>query len=256
MKRTVIYLALATMIFSCKDTPKKEVKTTKKKEATVKVDKIGLNNYAIVWKWATKDKKLVEDNLVAISNEINKLEKNGQIEIAYYNPDAKVNKFENFPNISYFLKANSKEDAQKVLNNLSIVKKGIATYTIYPVGTKWFGRKAEVINQKGITNSYVTVWKSTKNIDTEENQELTQEQAKKITKLYNEGTIENVFWELSGEPNEEKRRANEINDFVFFVNANTEEEAKKICDNLPFTKKGVATYKMYEVGAFWFGNNK
>lgn len=257
MKKTVINLVIISLLFACNNQSKEKKITKHETEqatiAKIEDSKIARKNYAIVMKWATTDKKLVEDNLIEISNEMNELWKNDDVENAYYNSNSKVDKFEYFPNICYFLKAKSIEAAKKILNNTLIVKKGIAKYTIYPVGNKWFGRNTDAISKKGMTNSYVSIWSIQKDIDQNKDSEIIEEQAAAITNLFNEGTIENVYWEFSGEPNTKKRRTNEIADFVFFVNVESEEEAKIINNNLPFIKNGLASYKLLPVGVFWLG---
>ncbi len=250
MKKIISVLFVIVLMISCNNKQDKKTITTVEEKITnipqVDNSKFGRSNYAVVWKWTTKDVQLVQDNLVTIASETNNLWKKDVITDAYYNPNAKVDKLEYFPNISFFLKAKSYEEAEVILNKLTIVKKGIAIYTIYPVGTKWLGRNDEKINNKGITNSYVAVW-------TKENKEkltddLTKLQADSILKLWNEGTIENVYFDIEG-----TQKLNNKTDFVFFVNVNTEEEARKICDQLPFVKEKIASYKMHEVGVFWLG---
>ena len=129
-----------------------------------------------------------------------------------------------------------------------MLKKGIATYTLYPVGTKWLDRKEDKIYEKGITKSYVTIW--TTNHKENATDDLTKAQSDAILKLWDNGTIENVYFDIKG-----VQEANAKTDFVFFVNANSEEEARKICDNLPFFKEKIASYKIKEVGVFWLGEN-
>ncbi len=67
----------------------------------------GIQNFAVVWNWTTTDKQLVTDNAPTISKELNNLWKNGVVENAYYDANSKVNKFEHFPNITFFLRAKS-----------------------------------------------------------------------------------------------------------------------------------------------------
>lgn len=259
MKKVSLIVVIAVLIFACNNQLKeKETSTeTNQKTTTEKEDnKFGRNNYAIIWEWTTTDKKLVEDNYKTIIEELLNLWENDIIENTYFNPDAKINKFEYYPNISVFLKAKSINEAEKILNNLTLAKKGIAQYKIYPVGSKWLGRNTDKISEKGITKSYVAIWSTQKDIDQIKDAELIQEQAGKIMDLYEDGTIENVYWELSGEPDALKRRQNEIADFVFFVNASTQQDAKKICDNLPLTQQNFTKYKLLPVGVFWWGNYK
>lgn len=251
MKKAIVFMLVA-VLFSCNNKPKEEKEVTEvqpKVVATKDTSKIGRKNYAVVWKWTTTDVQLVEDNLLAISNEINVLWKDDVVTDAYYNPDATVDKFEYFPNVSFFLKAHSYEEGEALLNKLTLVKKGIAMYTMYPVGTKWMGRNEGKIHENGITNSYVAVW-TTENMENSTD-ELTKSQADAILGLWNEGKIENVYFDIEG-----TQKANNETDFVFFINTNSPEEAKAVCDALPFVKKNIASYELFEVGVFWLGEFK
>ncbi len=48
-------------------------------------------------------------------------------------------------------------------------------------------------------------------------------------KLWNAGKIENVYFDTEGTQTE-----NNNEDFVFYANANTEEEARALCESLTF----------------------
>lgn len=61
--------------------------------------------------------------------------------------------------------------------------------------------------------------------------------------------IENVYFDIEG-----TQKSNEITDFVFFINANTIEEAKNICSQMPFVKENISSFKLYSVGVFWLGD--
>ena len=235
------------MFLSCGDkSQKKETDNSTNTETSVSDDlsKIGRENYAVIWKWTTTDEQLVSDNSVTVSNELTSLWKKGIVENTYYNSDSKVDKLSYFPNISFSLKAESYESAEIILNNLTVVKKGIATYKIHPIGTLWLDRKHKTIDRNGMTKSFATVWTTTgKPTD-----ELTQEQNDKVLELWNTGKIENVYFDIEG-----TQKANSKTDFVFYANANTKEEAITICESLPFFKENIASYKIHEVGVFWMG---
>ena len=243
MKHTFLYLALSLFIFSCVNN-KKQTNTDTKSDTSTQTSEIGKNNYAVVWNWTTTDEQLVSDNSVTISNELTSLWKKGIVENAYYNSDSKVDKLSYFPNISFSLKAESYKSAEAILNNLTIVKKGIAVYKLYPIGTLWLDRKFKTIHENGMTNSFVTVWNTNKKLT----DELTKAQNDKVLELWNAGKIENVYFDIEG-----TQIANNKTDFVFYANANTEAEAITLCESLPFFKEKIATYKIREVGVFWMG---
>lgn len=249
MKKTILVLAISVLFFSCGDkSQKKEKVDSTNQEASITNDEseIGLNNYAVTWKWTTSNTELVQENLLTISEELTALWKADEIENVYYNNETDAEKLDYIANISFFLKAHSKENAEEILNKLTIVKKGFATYNLHLVGLLWLDRKSETIYEKGITNSFVTVWKTEKGgYPTEE---IVKSQSDAVLKLWDEGKVENVYFDIEG-----TQKANDNTDFVFFVNTNTEEEAEAICNSLPFYKENIATYKLYPVGAFWMG---
>ena len=136
--------------------------------------------------------------------------------------------------------------ARSILDDLIVVEKGIATYEIHPVGSLWLKRKTDIINKKGLTKSFVTVWTT----DTKEppSDDLVLKQNNRLMELWNEGSVENVYFDIAG-----TQEQNAKTDFVFFLNTNSLEEAKNICNSLPFSKEGIASYDIYPAGVFWMG---
>ncbi len=255
MKKSLILLPLflLSIITSCKqnDTKKEgeNEKQIEQKELVTKDNtKIGRKNFVIIWKWTTTDVKLVENNLAKISEEINSIWKDDIITDAYYNSNPAIDKLAYFPNVSFVLKANTLKEVEEELNKLALVKERIASYSIYPVGTKWLGRDSDKISNKGITFSYASVWEN-KNLD-KASDDLIKSQSDIILKLWNEGKIENVYFDIEG-----TQKSNEVTDFVFFINANTLEEAKKMCNEMPFVKEDISSFKLYSVGVFWLGED-
>lgn len=254
-KYTYLIFFSLFFVFSCNNSQEKKAspesdlaKNNQSKEATPG-ENIGRTNYAVVWKWATDDSELVANNSPQISKELTDLWKANVVENAYFDAEAKADKFDHFPNITFFLKAQNEAKAVSILNKLTVVTKGIATYQLFPVGQLWLDRKTELINQKGITKSFVAVWTTVKSpLHGEGADNLLKQQSDSILKLWNEGIIENVYFDIKG-----TYKANEKTDFVFFVNANSETEAKSICEALPFFQQKLATYKLHQVGLFWMG---
>ena len=253
MKKSIILLPLFffAIITSCKQNEaKKEEKKVnqieQKKSTTKENTKIGRKNFVVIWKWSTTDIQLVENNLMKISEEINSIWKDDIITDAYYNANSTIDKLAYFPNVSFVVKAKTIKEVEEELNKLALVKEQIASYSIYPVGTKWLGRDSDKINNKGITFSYAAVWIN-KNLDAASD-DLIKSQSDVILKLWNEGKIENVYFDIEG-----TQKPNEVTDFVFFINANTIEEAKKLCNEMPFVKKDISSFKLYSVGVFWLG---
>ncbi|MCL6266914.1 hypothetical protein [Flagellimonas myxillae] len=250
LKKSVTLVFSIAVLFSCKEKAKDSAKpdeVVEPKEVESTDSTVGRQNYAIAWKWATDNKQLVEDNLVVIADEVNQLWKEDIVVDAYYDSNAKIDKFEYFPNVFFFLKAKSEKEASIILNKLTLVKKGIASYQIYPVGLKWMGRDHVDIQEKGISNSFAAVWTSDNWENTTDS--LTKSQADTILELWNDGSIENIYFDIEG-----TQKANDKTDFVFFINTNSEKEAKELCENLPFAKNDIASFELFSVGVFWLGN--
>lgn len=244
--KKILFLASVALMLACNNQKKEkaeivETKTEEKVESSV----YEFENYAVVWTWTTTDKQLVTENSPAFSEELISLWENGSVENAYYNSDAKIDKFENFPNISFFLKAKSYETAETMLNNLTIVKKGIAVYSIYPVGTLWLGINKEVEKEK-LASSFAAVW--TTKPDVKPSDDIVLKQNNSILKLWNDARIENVYFDIEG-----TQKANNKTDFVFYVNATSIDAAKQTCDQLPFAVNGIASYELFPVGVHWLG---
>jgi len=257
MRKIVLIAILGTVLLACNNQKKeKNIKiiAVEKSSTESENSKFGRKNFAVIWKWTTTDVKKVEENTIQFANEMNSLWKNGTIENVYYNSNAKIDKLESFPNNSFFIKAKTKAKAKKILNELVYVKEGLVTPIIYPVGTKWLGRNEEAINKKGITNSFVVVWKTLKEVDQKKDETIIMEQSNELLRLNKNGDIENIYWDLEKAANPSANK--DITDFVFFVNANSEEKAREICNNLPFTKAKITSYEIHPVGVFWLGEYK
>ena len=153
MKKLTL-LCFVALLFSCNNQPQDEKSSNAltQQQATTEVDnsKFGRKNFAVVWKWKTKDKKIYQENNITITMEMEELWKKDVIVDAYFDNDTKIYKAGYFPNISCFIKATSEEEAKMILNKLTLVEKEMAEYTIYPVGMKWLGRATEAISKKDL----------------------------------------------------------------------------------------------------------
>jgi len=139
-----------------------------------------------------------------------------------------------FPSISFFVKAQSMSGAKTILNDLTIVKKGIANYKLYPVGMLWLRQTHDSTKIKMNDKSFITIWK-TKNKETID--DLTKTQSDTILSLWNNGKIENVYFDVQGVMDK-----NKTTDFVFYIRAANMKEAEVIAKSLPFYKENIATY--------------
>jgi len=236
-------LMILGFLFSCNSTVEKE------KANKLESSKRGKRNFAVVWKWSHADENYVKGFLDKIGNEMSGLWNEGVIFDLYYDASPEVNKLGSLPSVSFFMTADSEPEARKFLNTLTLASERLAQPSIFPVGTKWLGRATEKINERGLSESWVASWKTIKKPDLNSDAEIIQKQNDKLLSLQQKGDIENVYWDLKETNNPEK--TNEIVDFVFFVNAESEEEARQICNELPFTHNGIAEYHMQKVGVFW-----
>jgi len=107
-------------------------------------------------------------------------------------------------------------------------------------------RNTEKIDLNEVEKTYVAVWET--NEDIEVTNEVAGTQSDAILKLWNEGILENIYFDIQGTQTE-----NTTIDFVFFVNVKDKNEAIEICDNLPFVINNNASYRLYYVGNFWLG---
>ncbi len=246
MKKVALFALLGILISCSNQTNEKANNELKEQNAEeMNNSNFGMKNFAVVGKWGSSNSQMMSDNKTVINEELVDLWKNNKIENVYLNNEVEE-RLGDYPNISFIVKAKSKKEAKIILDDLTIVKEGIASYNIFPVGTKWMGRNSEIKNPIEIEITYVAVW--TNNTDIEPTTDDIKVQSDAILKLWNEGTIENVYFDIQGTQNE-----NTLTDFVFFVNVNSEDEALEICDKLPFAKKNLASYTIHYVGAFWLG---
>lgn len=251
MMNKLLVLIITLLVVSCTSTEKNENKNTQQIKEVEKAIKVGKKNFAVVWNWETKDKNLVDDNLLAQAEQFTNLWKEGIIENAYFNSQPS-DQFENYPSISLVIKASSEENASAILDDCIFVKKGISNYTLHPIGIKWLDRKDEVINENGMSKTWVAVWSSTIDLNSEaskkELNDNVQKQSDDVLALWKAGKIENVYFDIEG-----TQSRNEVQDFVMHVNANSEQEAKAMMDELPFAKKNIAHYQLFPVGVYWMG---
>lgn len=76
--------------------------------------------------------------------------------------------------------------------------------------------------------------------------QIIQDQFDVDFKLFEEGVLENAY---KNSPYDESIK----NFTVYFMNANSEEKARKILDEMPFAKSNIGTYKLRYVGQLMRG---
>ena len=103
-------------------------------------DKNKTFSFAAVWA-NIGDKELIEKNVEAQFEETTQLWGKGIIENAYFASEAAYKRATETPGMAYFINAATEDEARAILDNMIFVKKGIATYRLFPVGTFWLGSK-------------------------------------------------------------------------------------------------------------------
>lgn len=63
--------------------------------------------------------------------------RDGVVENVYFNADAKFTDDKPLPNVVFFITTEDEKKAKDILNQMVFVKKSIAQYELYPVGSLW-----------------------------------------------------------------------------------------------------------------------
>lgn len=97
-------------------------------------------------------------------------------------------------------------------------------------------------------HSYAVVW--TVNSGTSELYSNTlADQASSVLELWKAGAVENVY--LDNKVSVKEIDKGDSSRVVFFIKAETEADAKKMLDAMPFVNEKVATYELFPVGILW-----
>ena len=126
MQKMVLLFVLSCFMFSCETQSQKEetsIDTEQEISTTENQEHTARTNYAVIWKWETDDIEFVTQYLPSISKELASLWESDVIENAYFDTEATIDKLGHLANVAFFLKASSREEAQSILNNLTVVKK-------------------------------------------------------------------------------------------------------------------------------------
>ncbi len=236
-KCTAIFL-LTFLIVSCQNKDKSE---------QVNETYLEKNNYAVVWQWETTDKEYVLKYLTEQSQELNDLWKKEIVENVYLNVDSNLPTGDLFPDISFIIKAKDEQTAKIYLDNMIFVKNKISSYKLYRVGKKYLGRNNEILDIIGKKKSFAAVFETLGK--KEQIMANLQEQNDKTSELWKAGKIENAYLDIEGFSS----RKSNIPGMVYFVNADDEEIANSILNELPFVKKQLTKYQLFPVGVFYLG---
>ena len=97
------------------------------------------NSYAVVWSMDTDDAELFNSAIGDQSIKVLELWKSGIVENVYLDTKKtlKVIHKGDIARVMFFIKAKTDGEARKILDELPLVKKKVATYTLHPVGILW-----------------------------------------------------------------------------------------------------------------------
>lgn len=248
MKTNYLLLILIFALFSCTN-QSTEQKTEETEVTTETTDKSSaIKNYAIVWDWTTEGHAFIMENLKEQSEDFQKLFDQGIIENVYLNnyEIAQVNENAKIATIMFFIKAENEKEARVMLDDMKFIKTHVAKYRLYPVGEKWLGRHETADANKKF--SFAAVWNHSNNKEMIEKH--VKAQFEQTIGLWNEGIIENAYFATENA----YENMSKVPGMVYFVNADNEEEAKNILDNMIFAREGISTYQLFPVGTFWLGS--
>lgn len=249
MKTNILLLSLLTLLFACtnRSTDSKTEQAAKQNETS---EITATKNFAVVWDWATEGHAFIMENLKEQSEDFQKLFDQGIIENVYLNnyEIAQVNEKAKMATIMFFIKAKNEKEARVMLDEMKFIKTHVAKYRLYPVGDKWLGRQESADENK--TFSFASVWSHSG--DKELIEKYVKTQFEQTLGLWNEGVIENAYFATENA----YEKMNTIPGMVYFVNADNEEEARKILEDMIFAKERIATYQLFPVGTFWLGSSK
>lgn len=244
MQKLFILILLSAMFISCKQ---ENVKQEKKETVdTEKTSTLSIEKFGVKWYWVSDDPLNFESKNSIFKKELNELWESGVIENVYFGVEQEVEGRLAYPTIAFFINASSDQEARKILNNLTIVHEGIASYNLVPVGLLWMDRKNDAVKALQKENAYISIWHMKDGSKLTDS--LTVVQNDMVLNLWKEGVIENIYFNIEGTIQDNKRK-----DFIFFVNANSKEEARMVCNDLPFYTEGIAEYQMYDAGKYWLG---
>lgn len=241
--KTILLFTFGLVLFGCQQEQDKKDFLNKKDGP-----KYQNETFAVVWTTVSMRKEKLEEIIPAQTKQLQSLWNQGIVENVYFKTDEKFGVNETWPNIMFFLKAKNLDAAKEQLEKMEFVKHKLATYELHPVGVLWLARNdnslAKVQNTK---KTYGVVWAS--DSDKQLSNQDIKSQSEDFTKLWNDGLIENAYFDIVGAGTGKRDRPTMVN----FVNAENEEEANNILSNLHFIKHGTASYMLFDVGVLWLG---
>lgn len=242
--KAILILIFGFLLFGC-------VQEQSEKDFLNKKDspKYETETFAVVWTIVSMQKDKLKEIITTQSEQLQELWDQGIVENVYFNTDEIFGKDETWPNIMFFIKAKNIDAAKEQLDKMEFVRNKLAIYELHPVGVLWLKRNDNtLVKVQQSKNTFGVVWVSDpKNKPSDEDIKM---QSEDFTKLWNEGLVENAYFDIVGAGTGNKDRPTMVN----FVNASNEEEAHQILSNLHFIKKGISNYMLFDVGVLWLGS--
>lgn len=205
-----------------------------------------INTYAVIPSLVTENPQKFNDNITEQASQLNKLWEEGIVENLYYNVEGQTVDKQIIPSITYFIRATDEDKAKNILDQMIFRTKNIGTFDLIPVGNFLFGEseKSKDVRLKK-KNTYVVIWDLLKPYNEVDRKEI-EDQFAADFKLYEDGVLENAY---KNSPYDESVK----NFTVYFMNADTEQGANKILNEMPFIKSNTASFRIINVGHFMRG---
>lgn len=102
-------------------------------------DTTSRGTFAVIWTIDTENVELFNSTIGLHSTKVLELWRDGVVENVYFDTDKKHDDLHKGDpaRVMFFIKATSDAEAKKILNELPLVKKNVATYNLLPVGSLW-----------------------------------------------------------------------------------------------------------------------
>lgn len=234
------------LFVGCKNKTENQSEDSELQPQTQPVSNEVMKTYAVIPSLVTENPQKFNDNIAEQASQLNKLWEEGTVENLYYNVDGQQVDKQIIPTIAYFIRATDIDNARNILDQMVFRTKNIGTFDLIPVGNFLFGQSEKAGDARlKKKNAYVVIWDLSKPYN-EVDPQIIQNQFEADFKLYEEGILENAYKNSPYDPS--------INNFtVYFMNADSEEEAKKILNEMPFVTTNTGSYKVIDVGHFMRG---
>ncbi len=251
--RALLVLISFFGLYACQSNKSKEEST--QQDTTVVAQDIAVvaaKKFFVITSWTTTDRDKAMAHIPNQQKQLMGLWNKGIVENIYYDQKGKFTNNQPLSLIAFFIKASTEDDAHLALDTTDLVKSNLAEYTLRPVGQNVFGRSDKAMKVASTTDHvYAVIWAflvERSKLDPE----ILRKQAILNEKLQQEGLLENGYidFRLSSENSEGTQPG------IYFINAKSEAEARKVLDTMPLVTSKQATYGLRDVGQFLAGTKE